>query len=594
MAIGVITRGYASTLWMRHMDEVKASLPVGLVWKLIFVEGKPWAEARTEAVNIARRMGFDSILFVDDDVFIPTDCVTQMLSSGKDIITGIYWTKTDPTQPVIFKEIGSGPYFNFPTDGLFEVSGSGLGCCLINLKVFDELEKRHIPFFLENWVYTDKNNNNLKCPVGEDHYFFHQAREIGYKIYAHPDILCDHYDYKAKKFYPSEDVVRKISAAKLEKSGRNDVVVSQSQSLGMDNSKQTICFYDPCGTEFDGSSIKTKPLGGTETAIINLSSCIQKLGYNVHVVANCDAPGIYDNVVYHNIATMSNDMLKSLNIDKLVVLRNAACTASLNGIAKEMVLWSHDTFDSPAWARITENLGLITKIVCVSDWHRNDIIEKLAIQQDKIIAIKNGVDNKLFQFPLAKTPGKCIYTSTPFRGLDILLDIWPVIKAGVPNAELYIFSSMKLYGANYDDSQFSWLYTKAKNMEKLGVRYFGAVKQPVLAEHLAESSLFIYPNTFPETCCMSVLNAITALTPIVTSDMAALHETVPDDCGVKVPGNPYTKEYKDKFVDACITMLTNLETWNRYIKGCKTYDYSWEVVASEWQDYILNKRGDNN
>jgi glycosyltransferase involved in cell wall biosynthesis len=51
--------------------------------------------------------------------------------------------------------------------------------------------------------------------------------------------------------------------------------------------------------------------------------------------------------------------------------------------------------------------------------------------------LPNGCDPT--QYTGAKVPGRIIYASSPDRGLHNLLEVWPRIKAAVPNAKLKIF-----------------------------------------------------------------------------------------------------------------------------------------------------------
>lgn len=587
MGVGVITRGWVSMKWMMHMDRIKGTFPIGMFWKYLVVEGRGWADARTEVVHKARAMNFEWIMFIDDDVFIPDDAVNRMISSGKKILTGMYWTKTDPARPVIFKKMGDGPYDSFPLDELIQVAGSGLGCCLIHMSVFDEFEKRGMPFFLENWIHTDTDGKKMKCPVGEDHYFFTKARECGFEVWCDTGILCDHLDYKTKRFFPGEDQVRKLSEQKLLQVGRADIIEKHKKQLGMDESKKTICFFNATANPFAGDELEKRGIGGSEGDVINLSRIFaNKFKFNVHVFANCDAPGIYDNVIYHDIKSAKAENIAATNADLFILSRNVDLlqrTDFKKMNAKKVCLWAHDLATDPIWSGIEKALPNLDKIFALTDWHRRNIrLAYTMIPEETFFIARNGIDSGRFKDreKIKKIPGKCIYSSTPFRGLDVLIEVWPKIREKVPHAELFIYSSMKVYGPAYDDAKWESLYQEAKKLP--GVHYKGTIKQEELAKEFMESELLAYPNTYDETCCITVFEAQAAGTPIVTSAKAALNETVPDDVGIKIEGNPYTDEYKQKFIDACVKILTEKETWQKMHEACLRYDYSWDKISNEW------------
>ena len=587
VGVGIITRGNVSIKWMSHMDKLKPHMPIGMFWKNIIVEGLSWAPAREEIVRKARKENFEWLFFVDDDVFIPSDAVRTMLSRGEDIVTGIYWTKSDNSCPVIFEKTGSGPMFNFPIDERFEVAGSGLGCCLINMKVFDDFDKAGIPYFKENWIMETEGKQKIKCPIGEDHYFFYHARKFGYKVIADSGILCDHYDMNQKKFYPSEEEVRRITGKKLEELGRGDVVENVNKAIGKDPKKKTISFVNFASNPFAGDELEKRGCGGAETAVINMARELAKnYNFNVHVFCKCPAPGRYDDVIYHDIETGLN-ALKDLNSDLLISSRNTQILTQIDFKkdynAKQVALWTHDIPDDPVYESLEECYPSLDKVFVLTEFHKEELIKKFPfVKEEKIFIAPNGIDMRRYKDRenIEKVPGRLIYSSTPFRGLDILAEVFPRIKARVPHANLKVFSSMKVYGEGYDDNQYVSLYNMLNDTP--GIDYVGTVKQDKLAEEFAKAEVLAYPNTFPETFCITATESMAGGTPIVTSNFAALKEIVTDDTGVKLEGNPHSTEYKDAFVDAVVELLTNKDKWKTLSDACLTKDYSWTKIADKW------------
>ena len=596
VGVGIITRGTVSIKWMSHMDKLRGFFPIGMFWRHLIVEDTTgWAKNRIEVVKQAQKGNFEWLLFIDDDVFVPRDVMQQLMRSGKDIVNGIYWTKTENEAPVIFKEEGAGPMFNFPTDQVFEIAGSGLGCTLINMKVFDAFDKAGIPYFKENWIMESTSGQNMKCPVGEDHYFFHHARKLGFKVYADSGCLCDHYDINTKKFYPSQATVRKVTGKKLEEVGREDIIKKFETELGLDKNKKTISFVNYTPNPFAGDELEKRGVGGAETCVINLARVLaHQHNLNVHVFSKCTAPGVYDNVVYHDIDTQIVN-LKGLDSDLVVVSRN---TSLLNSVdfkkefgAKEVVLWAHDVATDPSYKDFEKVYDSIDKVLVLSDFHKKNIQDVFPFVEDKkVFKARNGVDKTLYANKVEKVPGRLIYSSTPFRGLEILAEVFPEIKKRVPHATLHVFSSMDLYGKAYSTEEFDHLYKKLGYMD--GVKYSRGITQKELAVEQMQAEVLAYPNTFPETSCITVMECQMAGTPCVTSKYAALDETVPDGTGIKLEGKPFSDEYKKQFIDSVVELLTNKEKWQEMSDKCLSLDVTWDTVAKEWANEFFPKEED--
>lgn len=519
----------------------------------------------------------------DDDVFVPEHALEDLMKTGKDIISGIYWTKTETPAPVIFKEFGAGPLYNFEPNKIIPIGGSGAGCLLINMSVFDKFDEAGIPYFVENWVYTAPDGNKMKCPIGEDHYFFLKAKEFGYQAYAATGVLCDHYDHIKDKFYPGEEIVRPICQQKLIESGREDLVHSYEKQQ-RDPAKKTIVIYND-NVPFAGDEISKRGVGGSEHDIINLSrEFIKTQNFNVRVYCKCLREGTYDNVIYKHNEKMLKE-LKELNCDLFISSRNMnpflVPDFKNKYNIKQTVLWGHDLAEDNMWNNFQEALPNIDKVVLLSNFHKDNIRTKFPfLTEDKVTILRNGIEPLRYANKTQRVKGKCIYSSTPYRGLDVLLKVWPKIKARVPWAELYIFSSIKVYGEFFDDSPWEDLYNLAKRLA--GVHYYGTIKQDRLAKEQMESQLLLYPNIFLETCCCTAMENQTAGTPIVSSNSGALPEIVKEGCGVLINGNAYSQEYQEAFINAAVDLLTDEAKWNKMHEECLKHDFSWKSIMAEW------------
>lgn len=577
LAIGIIATETVPTKWWEYMNTWAKRTPGGVFWNFIIVEGKYYDAARQEVVQKAYNMGVEWLFFLDSDVFPPSDCLHRLMSHNVPIVTGVYWMKSSPPQPVVYKVLGNGPIWEIdPTAGLVEIGGAGLGCTLINMSVFDNLES---PYFKTNWSMV-KDGRTIHSQIGEDHYFYLMAQKAGYKIYMDPTVLCDHYDVKNNKFFPEPEVIKKICGTKLRMLG--DTHMTNRLAGSIDRAKKII-FFTQMGCQFNGNSINEKPIAGSETAVIQMAKQMAKRGHKVSVYCNCDAPGIYDNVSYFDASQFNPkeecDLFISSRCVDLFYERPKAI---------KTVLWCHDLPVGWAYANLKFVHSNIDLIMGVSEFHRNLIQTNFPmIPPEKIVATGNGVDLARFKFDVPKNRKKLLYATTPFRGLDVLLSVWPRIHSAVPDAELYIFSGMAIYGMQ-EPQQHLDMYERAKKLP--GVHYSNSIRQDELAKECLSAGLYVYPSHFIETSCISVMENITAGTPVVSTNAGALPETV-GDCGVLIDGDSQDPIYQQKFVDAVVKLLTNDSEYNKLVDNCKKRDFSWDRIGAQWNKSFF---GNNN
>ena len=182
---------------------------------------------------------------------------------------------------------------------------------------------------------------------------------------------------------------------------------------------------------------------------------------------------------------------------------------------KYKILWAHHAYDQPVFLNFDHNT--VDHIVSPSHWAKEQLVRFLKVPKEKISVIPNGVSDK---FTLSENKTKTfIYTSIPYKGLELLPRIIPLIQQRHPDAKFKIFSSMSLYGNMIDP--FVDLYQELKLIKN--VEYSAAVDQDELIQHYQESAFFIHPNIWEETFCVSMAEAMKCgCYPIITNIGALL------------------------------------------------------------------------
>ena len=127
-------------------------------------------------VDEAKFINADYLLFIDSDIIVPTDTLTRLLAHNKMIIGVNSKKRFLPLTSTVRGEI---------SEELFKCESVGTGCILINMKVFDIIDR---PYF---W-YEDTSTQFISDFIGEDIWFCRQAERKGIEIWCDPTIKVGH------------------------------------------------------------------------------------------------------------------------------------------------------------------------------------------------------------------------------------------------------------------------------------------------------------------------------------------------------------------------------------------------------------------
>lgn len=120
--------------------------------------------------------GNDWVLFLDSDMTFPPDTLGRLMSHNLDIVCATY-VRRYPPHELLGKQMGKEP--QDVAGGVHEVDGIPLGVCLIRRKIFDEMKRPYFRLF---------HNEDTGKTTGEDYYFCHVVKELGYKIHIDFDL----------------------------------------------------------------------------------------------------------------------------------------------------------------------------------------------------------------------------------------------------------------------------------------------------------------------------------------------------------------------------------------------------------------------
>lgn len=180
---------------------------------------------------------------------------------------------------------------------------------------------------------------------------------------------------------------------------------------------------------------------------------------------------------------------------------------------------------------------------------------------------------------------RVIYTSSPDRGLEHLLKMWPDVKKEVPDAELHIAYGFQLFDQFYKDNPgaMMWKANMLKMMQYEGITDYGRLSQPELEKLMRTCGIFSYPTHFGEINCISAIKAQAYGCEPVVVNYAALKETV--QFGRKVEGDIYDDETKDEFKKQLIDALKNPMSEEKRKEMSKWAEqFKWSNIAKSWNE----------
>ena len=259
------------------------------------------------------------------------------------------------------------------------------------------------------------------------------------------------------------------------------------------------------------------------------------------------------------------------------------------------ILWAHHAYDQQVFLDFDH--GIVNHIVSPSQWNKEQFIKYHNVPENKITVIPNGVAD-MFSHSNQKTK-TMIYTSIPYKGLEVLSRVIPLITQRHPDVKFKIFSSMSLYGPGPD--QFLHIYDHLKKMPN--VEYSEAVDREDLVKHYQESAFFIHPCVWEETFGVAMIEAMKCGAYPIITDIGALAEVAgPNNASViSVEGEATSKGFKvtdnfiNKFTKASCEALNHYDQNQPYyhkvskiISDYVTEKYNWKNIAEQWKLLISN------
>mgnify|MGYP003673275961 CR=1 FL=1 len=362
-----------------------------------------------------------------------------------------------------------------------------------------------------------------------------------------------------------------------------------------------------------------KGIGGSEYCVIKLSEELAQQGHTVYVVG--DVEGCYINKVtyLHHDHILDNgkdisyaDAIAFTKWDWVIAINYLSYMKILDECSIEFdksLFWVHNEnwhnwYKGKELTQEEQSHYLqdkrLTKIICVSEWQvpyvKKQVNKALGYtpQNDHtyIQVINNAIDPKDWdEVDDEKVPNSFIYSSATDRGLELLLDMWPQIRGGIPDA------SLRVCTPPYSEK---WGY---EIPETEGVTWLGALGPKALYSEIAKAEYWLYPSKYPETYCISALEMMMGGVKICSTNTGNLDSLlIGDDARLKGKITDVGKLEYDMMNEMIDNILRDkgtchddkqfhYEWYNTTMKNKKwVMKQSWEKRTMEWVDILFKPK----
>jgi hypothetical protein len=202
-----------------------------------------------------------------------------------------------------------------------------------------------------------------------------------------------------------------------------------------------LVFLDPKDWDYDVSAPFERPLGGTESALCYLVIELARRGHRVTLLTGTSRSREVRGVSCLSGRSVPAGILRQ-PLEAFVVAGGPAevCLQLRPQLAPAtpLVLWTGHAPDQPLLQALdrSEVRNGWDVIVAVSDWHRRALIRQFALDPARVFVLRNAIAPAfagLFAsaddlVAVKERLPVLAYTSTPFRGLDLLLRVFPEVR----------------------------------------------------------------------------------------------------------------------------------------------------------------------
>ena len=344
----------------------------------------------------------------------------------------------------------------------------------------------------------------------------------------------------------------------------------------------------PTFEAWDWTNPDTAGIGGSETSHIEMSNRLSQRGHEVYSYAPTPFTEPETNWAGVTWERCDNDPDLWGRPGVWVIYRDPEMVDGVEAGNPAWLICQDVNYPTLNEARANK----FTRIVALCQEHGRYLKKKHPYAASKICVSSNGIRPELRMYQESnRNPHRLMYASSPDRGLWYLVDIFLRAREIISDLELHVyygFDNIEKWLSNPDTDASYFGAKRRELLAKLkspGIFYYGRTPQSCLARAWSESAIWCHPSMFPETSCITCMDAQAFGAIPVTTPVWAIAENV--QYGILIEGNPQRDEMtRARFVLELVRLASDPSRQEEIRKTMMPWawrQFSWDNVVSQWE-----------
>lgn len=341
-------------------------------------------------------------------------------------------------------------------------------------------------------------------------------------------------------------------------------------------------------------------IGGSETCHIEMAWRLARRGHEVR--SYTAVPEESDGLEWRGTTWHSLEKADYTQPGLWVLFRSSEELDKFDPKREDQTIWLM-LQDENVWGdRTPERAEKVDRVICLCNRHALHVAQGWPEVKDKIVRSSNGIKLDLIRKLEAegmpeRNPKRCVFSSSPDRGLLAAIDIVQRARERDPEIELHAFYGTGNIQKMIERPEYAGYKRFLKQLEEAvklpGVHYHENVSQPELYRWIASSGVWLYPTHFNETSCITCMETQALGAIPITNPYWALEENVRN--GIFIVGDPREdKLIQARYVETLLAVTKNPKAqedmrpktmWDARMR------FNWERIVDQWDMWILEHEG---